>query len=84
MPAMPDDQPDEEAFASLGTKLAAFAATRDERERRMLLMLMLAAMDPVERMRWLAPPDLLTEKEESYLRDIGGESQEVASWGTLA
>lgn len=72
----PAETIDPDALASFASKLEDFAATRSGRERRMLAALVLASLDPVERMRWLAPADLLSAREEAYLRTIEAELTE--------
>jgi len=76
MPPTTADRCDSTAVASFAVNMEAFAATCDDRQRRILAALVLAAMDPVERMRWLAPPGVLTDREDAFLRVLESEQAE--------
>jgi hypothetical protein len=53
----------------LGTALDAFAETLPERDRRVLVTLLLRSMDPIDRVR-LLHPRLLSDEQEAILGAI--------------
>ena len=70
---LPDDAPDDAALESYVARLDAFAQTLAPREQKTLETMILMAMDPIERMRYRRDPDLLSDREEAYLRALGEE-----------
>ena len=72
-PIPADQLPDEQTVAAFGARLEAYAATLPEREHQMLQILILRAMDPVERMRWRDLEALLSDREEAVLRALAEE-----------
>jgi hypothetical protein len=50
--------------------LKAFAGTLPQRERELLQLVVLRAMDPLERVRWASPPDVLDDGQEALLQDL--------------
>lgn len=71
----PDERPDEDAVAAFATRLEHLAVQLSPRERRVLDVLLLAAMDPVERMRWRRMDDLLQPGEQRLLDALARETQ---------
>ncbi len=71
-----DERPDEAAVAAFATRLEALAAELPPRERRVLDVLLLAAMDPVERMRWRRVDDLLRPGEQQLLEALAREKSQ--------
>ncbi len=57
----------------LGAALDVFAATLSERDRRVLVALLLRSVDPIDRVRLLSP-HLLTEEQEALLAAIDAET----------
>jgi hypothetical protein len=71
--ASPDLAPDDDAASVVpvfGRHLEAYARTLEPRDRLVLRLLILRAMDPVERIRWTSPADLLDEGQEALLQDL--------------
>jgi hypothetical protein len=60
---------DEEA-RGLAEKLAAYARTLPEGERYALCEMLLGAMEPLDRFRYLPTSDLLSSEEEAVLRAL--------------
>ena len=56
----------------LGAALDAFAGTLPERDRRILMTLLLRSVDPIDRVR-LTSPELLSEEQEAFLAAIETE-----------
>lgn len=67
---------DEQAIASLAARLEAYATGLTAHERRVLETIILAAMDPVERMRWRDPAAVLDPREEAFLNALADEYRE--------
>jgi hypothetical protein len=57
----------------LAASLERFSAGLDERDREMLAQILLAAMDPVERMVHVDRSELLSPEEEDILRALRAE-----------
>jgi hypothetical protein len=64
------DETVEGAIASLSGKLAGYADTLSDQERRVLHYILYWATDPVERMALGAPKDLFSAEELETLRRI--------------
>jgi hypothetical protein len=56
----------------LGAALDAFAGILPERDRRVLITLLLRSVDPIDRVRLLSP-ELLSEEQEALLAAIETE-----------
>lgn len=69
--ATPDVTSDPETVAAFAARLEAYAASLSSRERQVLEVLLLAAMDPIERMRWRRTEDVLNPEEEAVLAALG-------------
>jgi hypothetical protein len=65
-----NDMFDERAITAFAVRLDAYAATLSTREREALMIILVRAMDPVERMRWREAASLLDESEEAVLRSL--------------
>jgi hypothetical protein len=68
-PAAPVDEDLQLTTERLGTALDAFAETLTERDRRVLVTLLLRSMDPIDRVR-LLHPGLLSDEQEAVLAAI--------------
>lgn len=55
---------------SFAKRLNGYAASLTRVERRILAMIILGAMDPIERMRWRNEDDLLQTEEAEILREL--------------
>jgi hypothetical protein len=61
---------DQETIAQFSAKLEQYAAGLPEREQRLLLTLLVAAMDPIDRIAMFKGDQLLNGAEEAYLRTL--------------
>jgi hypothetical protein len=63
-----------EDLAAFGRRLQAFAADRSPHERSILEWLLVQAMDPLERRRYLGSQVVLSDDEEALLRTLESET----------
>jgi hypothetical protein len=75
----PSAEVDDAASALLrfAEHLEAYAGTLSPRDRAVLQLLLLRAMDPVERVRWTSPPDLLDDGQEALLQDLADRYRDI-------
>ena len=59
----------------LAESLNEYALTLPEREKRALYEMLLRAMEPLDRFRYLRASDLLSSDEEAVLRSLEKESK---------
>jgi hypothetical protein len=84
---VPDALVDDATIDAFVTRLETYAAALTESERRALATIILRAMDPLERMRWRDPADLLDPREEAVLRALehdAARGKETGTWDTPA
>ena len=65
----------EEDMRGLAKSLSEYALGLSERERHALYEILLRAMEPLDRFRYLKTSDLLSPDEEAVLRSLEKESQ---------
>ena len=59
----------------LAEKLNEYAITLPEREKHALFEMLLRAMEPLDRFRYLRTSDILSSDEEAVLRSLEKESK---------
>jgi hypothetical protein len=69
----PDLGLDEDTVTALAAHLEVFADTLSEHERRLLAGLLWSVLDPLERMRFRDPAELLSPQEAEILRALESE-----------
>ena len=67
------DAAGEDALVALAGRLEAYAAGLPQREQEMLMLLLLRAMDPVDRMGLRDAATLLAPREAAFLRTLARE-----------
>jgi hypothetical protein len=69
----PADRPEhdaETALSGFADHLDEYAGTLSAREQQVLVLVLLRAMDPLDRVRWTSDPAILDEGQQALLREL--------------